>query len=63
MRRTQMTMKIKTTMNWMYACLFLVGCGVVARAQDAKPAATPQAAAPQDKAPAAAAPAGQRVGV
>src|SRR6202050_4831408 len=41
MRRAQMTMKIKTTMNWMYACLFLVGCGVVAWAQDAKPAATP----------------------
>ncbi len=37
MRRTNM----KTKMKWMYACLFLVGCGVLARAQDAKPAATP----------------------
>lgn len=31
----------RTTMKWMYACLFLVGCGVLARAQDAKPAAPP----------------------
>jgi uncharacterized damage-inducible protein DinB len=35
MRRTKMKMK------WMYACLFLVGSGVLARAQDPKPAATP----------------------
>jgi hypothetical protein len=29
----------RTTMKRMYACLFLVGCGVLARAQEARPAA------------------------
>jgi hypothetical protein len=31
----------RTTMKRMYACLFLVGCGVLARAQEARPAAPP----------------------
>ena len=30
-----------TKMKWMGACLFLLGCGVTAGAQDAKPAAAP----------------------